>query len=284
MDLAHEYAYLLVTGDFSEAEFEVRTHLKSGRFYPAGTQAGHWFYPQNTMVIRGYTTHQYVADSIQALIDQVSMFYPEEWPTTWRCCIHAVIYASGYQGGGFYWSADLIRQLAANSYQVQVYHHQVPQYGHDHAGAIWQPIDADQPRIPSARVYFSINSTRDHADQISQQMGIAPSQAVSRHDLITTQPRPAHRQYHRDTRWVIESRLTLDQPLLAHLIDVLNQIEPCHQQIWQLHQDMDISMRLIATGHFLSQHVLIFDQALLKRLAALYLSLDFDHYFLGDDP
>mgnify|MGYP001350274515 FL=1 len=40
MDLAHEYAYLLVTGDFSEAEFEARTHLKRGWFYGAGTKEG----------------------------------------------------------------------------------------------------------------------------------------------------------------------------------------------------------------------------------------------------
>lgn len=284
MDLAHEYAYLLVTGDFSEAEFEARTHLKRGWFYPAGTQEGHWFYPQNTMVIRGHTTHQYVADSIQALIDQVSIFYPEEWLTKWRCCIHAVIYASGYQGGGFYWSADLIRQLAANSYQVQVYHHQVVQYGHDHAGGVWQPNTAFEPRVPNAQVYFSLYSSQYGAEQISQIMEMTPSQAVSRHDLITNTPRLAHLTHHPHTRWILESREASDQPLLAHLIDVLNQIEPCHRQIWQLHQDMDISMRLTATGHFPSQHVLIFDQALLKRLAALHLSLDFDHYFLGDDP
>lgn len=284
MDLAYEFAYLLVTGEFDKAEFEALTQLKRGWFYAAGTQEGHWFYPQNTMVIRGHTTHQSVSESIQALIDQVSMFHLAEWPTTWRRCIQAVIYASGSQGGGFYWPAALIRDLAQDQFEVEVYHHQVPQYGHDHAGAVWQPIDTDEPRTPSACVYFAINSTLYHADQISQQMGIVPSQAVSRHDRITTQPRPAHRQHHHQTCWTIQSRLSADQPLLAHLTDVLDQIEPCHQQIWQLHQELDVSIQLIATGHFPSQHVLIFDQALLKRLAALHLSLDFDHYFLGDDP
>lgn len=286
MDLSYEFAYLLVTGEFDEAEFEAQTHLKRGWFYAAGTQQGSWFYPQNTMVVRMPTDDcdRDVSDHLESLLRVLARFSIADWPSTWTHCIHAVIYATGYQGGGFYWPVDLIGQLATNRCQVQVHHHQVPQYGHDNAGAVWQPIDAGEPRTPSAYAYFAINSTLYHADQISQQMGIVPSQAVSRHDRITTLPRPAHWQHHRQTCWTIQSRLSADQPLLAHLTDVLDQIEPCHQQIWQLHQELDVSMRLTATGHFPSHHVLSFDQALLKRLAVLHLSLDFDHYFLGDDP
>ncbi len=124
--------------------------------------------------------------------------------------------------------------------------------------------------------YFTV--TGDFAPEyLTQRLGVAPSESWKKGDL--------HARTRRErtfSRWSLHSRLSRDEPLEAHIADVLLQLDQNGAAFAEVAGEFGACMQLV--GYFYESYSgLHFDADLVAGLARYGLSVDFDFYHLWSD-
>jgi hypothetical protein len=129
---------------------------------------------------------------------------------------------------------------------------------------------------PEQFAYFTITDSFD-PNEITIRLGISPTESWQKGDL-----HPTRRLERKFSRWSLHSRLVSHQSLEEHIADVLDQMEQNPEVFKAVASQYEGCMQLV--GYFHEGYPGIhFETQLLQRLAAFFLSVDFDFYELWSD-
>src|SRR5689334_1226581 len=124
--------------------------------------------------------------------------------------------------------------------------------------------------------YFAVTGTFD-PEEITSRAGVGPSDSWRAGDL-----HPRTRMERKFSRWALHSRLPRNEPLEAHIRDVLDQLDENPEGFAALSRDYGGCMQLV--GYFHERYPgLHFDTDLVAGLGRYGLSVDFDFYDLWSD-
>ena len=131
---------------------------------------------------------------------------------------------------------------------------------------------------PEHRVYLGVWGFEDDPAVVTRLMGIEPTTAWGKGD-----PWPNHSHLkHRHSLWSLESGLAPSESITAHFLDLLPALESRGEALLEVMKKFDAAIQVVAYWYCANPG---FDLSadLVRRIAALGLSLDFDFYCLGDD-
>jgi Domain of unknown function (DUF4279) len=121
--------------------------------------------------------------------------------------------------------------------------------------------------------YFTLTGSFD-PEEITRRAGVDPSDSWRKGDA-----HPRTMLERKFARWSIESRLPHNEPLEAHIKDVLAQLDRNPDGFATLSREYDGCMQLVGYFHEIYPG-LQFDADLVARLGKYGLSVDFDFYYL----
>lgn len=121
--------------------------------------------------------------------------------------------------------------------------------------------------------YFGVQG-KGSMHVVTHLLGIAPTDGWSEGDPISTRSnRPAFRRF---MRWRLDSGLLNSMPLELHLEAVVTKVEAVADRLSALPEGFDAKIVFVANdGRGLGLRV---DQSIIRRIAALHLSIDIDFY------
>jgi Domain of unknown function (DUF4279) len=126
--------------------------------------------------------------------------------------------------------------------------------------------------------YFSISGSF-YPDEITQRLGITPTECSREHDLI-----PGTERQRKCSRWSLHSRLEkAESDLELHVVDVLNQLDANSGAFKKLSTELDGVMQLVAYFDYQSRPGVSFGRDAVRRLAEYSLYLDCDFYYPNSD-
>lgn len=124
--------------------------------------------------------------------------------------------------------------------------------------------------------YFNVTGPFD-PEEITSRAGVGPSDSWRAGDL-----HPRTRLERKVSCWSLHSRLPRNEPLEAHIKDVLDKLDENPEGFTSLSRDYGGCMQLV--GYFHESHPgLHFDTDLVASLGRYSLSVDFDFYHLWSD-
>jgi hypothetical protein len=124
--------------------------------------------------------------------------------------------------------------------------------------------------------YFTVTGSFD-PEELTLRAGVGPSESWRAGDL---HPRTRHER--KFSRWFLHSRLPRNEPLEAHVKDVLDQLDENAAGFISLSREYGGGMQLV--GYFHEGYPgLHFDADIVARLGRYNLSVDFDFYDLWSD-
>jgi hypothetical protein len=115
--------------------------------------------------------------------------------------------------------------------------------------------------------------------EITERLGISPSDSVSKDQPISSRPGSALRGI---STWLLKSSRPAEEDLDAHIVDLLDVVLPHRERFLALREQCDVD---IFCGYFCSsdsQGSIIFDRSLLTRLAEMDVDVIFDVYGCDD--
>ncbi|TXT37970.1 MAG: hypothetical protein FD138_520 [Planctomycetota bacterium] len=119
--------------------------------------------------------------------------------------------------------------------------------------------------------YFSVKGEFDPAD-ITARVGVEPTECWRKGDTC-----PRRLMERKFSRWCLHSRLSRDQTLEAHVVDVLAQLDANSQAFRAASQEFGGTMQLV--GYFFRDYPgLQFERGVTEGLARYSLEVDFDFY------
>jgi hypothetical protein len=131
----------------------------------------------------------------------------------------------------------------------------------------------------NTHVYFGVFGFGDDPSVVTAIMGMAPSKAWIKGEPYAS-PSPGARRTH--SRWALESGRHEAEPVEAHLVALLERLEPKVEEIRRVSQRFDVQIGVAQYFHEVNPQFRI-EADILRRLAALGVPLNFDQYCLGED-
>ena len=119
--------------------------------------------------------------------------------------------------------------------------------------------------------YFSLAGSFDPGS-ITLRVGVNPTRTTREGD-----PRPKTKLRQKFSRWELHSRLPRSAPLESHISDVLHQLDAQEIAFREISQQFGGVMELVGYFHDFYPG-LVFERAIVERLAKYGLSVDFDFY------
>jgi hypothetical protein len=119
--------------------------------------------------------------------------------------------------------------------------------------------------------YFCVKGSF-HPDQITERVGMKPTKSYLEGD-----PMPKTAIPYKCSLWALYSRLDRTSSLEQHILDVLEQLDTNKRAFELLSQELDGRLELVGYFHD-SYPGLVFDRAVVQRLAQYSLWVDFDFY------
>jgi len=131
-------------------------------------------------------------------------------------------------------------------------------------------------RLNEFKAYFTITGDFDPSE-MTERIGLSPSESWKKGDRNEV----SHME-RKFSRWSVYSRLDLSRPVVEHMRDVLQQIEPYSAKLKPEISRFEAGMQTVAYFHQESPWF-HFDADVVTGCASLGLSIDCDFYTLYSD-
>ena len=129
---------------------------------------------------------------------------------------------------------------------------------------------------PAHHVYFAVFGFGDDPAVVTRAMGIEPTEA-----WVKGEPGGERGGVRTHSRWVLRSALRLAEPVDAHFDDLLPRLECRREAVADVRARFDARLAVAAYAHEVNPGFRL-SAAVVQRVAALGLALDFDVYCLGN--
>ena len=283
-----EFAYLTVTGEGIAAEVVEKYRLRPNDAWDAGEiiYGQHQF---EKMCLRFQSAHSdkgSMEQDISSLLMSYRAQHFHDLPDDFVRTLHCVIYGYHWQTSGCYLESDNIRTLAQMKAEVSIYIYKIITEG-NHEFPYSKQLQTNEPSIIDPNddsnstgeyAYFYVRSNTLHADKISEILQLKPSRKNSIGEPKRKNPTISPMPLWEWSSWYLDSGIEKGQPIAVHLEAVMGKLMPRIDQLYLLSRDYQTSFGLSSTGSFPISNQINLNRNLIRQMAELNLSFDFDAY------